>query len=197
MTIVENFKFGIPFAELPRYQADKPVGTKPVERKSKIDYALLDEILQFIEDHPRTWKQGAWFQTLDTETGVEKYVVKIETVEELNSCGSSFCLAGHVAIRTGFPAPPLKNTQEWERKVDGKDYPEPVSTFAANQLGINANQAEALFEGNNTLKDLKRMAILLKINPEVSFYDLEDVRNIDDYDDEDDEFLEIIRRHLP
>ena len=194
MTIVtENFKFGIPLVELPKYQFAEPVGTTPVQRKEHVDYTLLDSMIQFIEEHPRTWRQASWFQTVDTETGEEKYVGRIETVEELNSCGSSFCLAGHVALRTGFPAPPLKNDKEWEREVDDQLYPEGVAVFAAKQLGISNGQAEELFEGNNELIDLKRMSILLKLDPTISQYMLSDVRDIED----DEEFIDLIREYLP
>lgn len=197
MTVVENFKFGIPLVELPKYQFAEPVGTKPLERKDHIDYKLLDEMIDFIDKHPTTWRQGSWFQTVDTKTGAEKYVVKIETVEELNSCGSSFCLAGHVALRTGFPAPPLKNTQEWERKVDGQSWTESVAVFAAKQLGVTDSQAEALFAGENKLIDIKRMAILLKIDPTVSEYQLAEVRNDFGWDDDEDHFISVLKDYLP
>lgn len=192
MTIVENFKFGIPLVDLPKYQVTDPIGSKPVEKLDHINYKLLDEMIDFISAHPKTWNQGAWFQQVDTETGEEKYLVRIEKVEELNSCGTSFCLAGHVALHEGFPAPPLQNTQEWERKVDGELYPESVDRFAAKRLGIDSRQAEALFSGSNTLVDLKRMVILLKLDPNISGWVLEEIGAADQ-----DEFLEIVKDHLP
>ena len=190
--MTDIFKFGIPLAELPKYQVAEPIGNKPVEPREGIDYKLLDDMLEFIETHPRTWKQASWFSTVDTQDGSEKWITKIETVEELNSCGSSFCLAGHVALRTGFPAPPLKNSQDWERKVDGQMYPEGVDDFAQKILGVSEDQGGELFDGDNELIDLKRMVILLKINPEIAGWELGEVRNADD-----DEFIEVIREYLP
>jgi len=190
--ITETRLFGIPLAELPTYQAAPAVGNRPVEQLDHINIPLLDEMIKFIEEHPKTWNQGSWFLQVDTSTGQSKYISKLETVEEINSCGTSFCLAGHVALHEGFPAPPLSNSKEWERSVEGQIYPEAVNEFARKRLGLSDDQANELFAAENELIDLKRMAFLLKIDPEARDYELDNVRGMTD-----EQFEHLVSAYIP
>lgn len=191
MTVTDTRICGIPLTELPTYRR-KPLLTKdqPTEVHDGVNYELLDEMYDFIKEHPQTWEQASWFKNVDTETGREKVYVRIETVEELNSCGSSFCFAGHIALREGFPFPPLSNNKEWDREVIDPDYNpfsqfstkymyESVGSFAAKRLGLEERVADELFDPFNSLEDLRFMILALKVEPEISSWDLGVFRNLD------------------
>lgn len=186
----ESYVYGIPLTTLPQYRKAEPVGDKPTVVEENLNVDLLEEIYKFIEEHPRTWRQASWYATVDQETGVWKHYVRVENVEELNSCGSSFCFAGHVALHEGFPSPPVQNNHEWGRFVkEDTEYEEYelVYEFAAKRLGLTSDQAGALFEGDNSLDDIRFMIDVLKLLPSVDGDDLVEMKyeRIDRIDDGD------------
>lgn len=173
----ETKLFGIPLVELPTYRVKPPIGDKPTEKYEGLNVELLDEILSFIKAHPQTWEQADWFRVIDRETGDATYRAEINTYEEKNSCGTSFCFAGHVALREGFPMPPVTNSVTWRRDVEGERYPEEVDEFARKRLGLNWHQADALFAGENKIEHIEFFIALLKDNPEIHGDDLELARD--------------------
>lgn len=179
--VLGTYVYGIPLQDLPTYRKAPLVGTKPVPMHEGVNYKLLDEIMEFIEAHPETWHQASWFQHLDPETGDSKWHVTIEEVSERNSCGTSFCFAGHVALHEGFPSPPLDSNESWERTIDGERWPEHVDTFAMNRLGITTAQADALFDGDNTMTDLRNMVTALHVDPDLHSWELREFAN--DFED--------------
>jgi hypothetical protein len=179
--------FGIPNEKLPTYQQKEPVGDKPTEVSENLNVELLLRVFEFIKTHPTTWYQSDWFKVVDRETGTAKTYLETFEVEEVNSCGTSFCFAGHVALAEGFPAPPKVNGRYWSRDVnslDGFDT-ERVEEFAQKRLGLTYVQSEALFAPDNEMKDLERMVHTLILFPKIKGYDLEEVTGIDT----DEEFL--------
>lgn len=148
--------FGIPLEKLPSYRKVDPIGSAPTVAEGKINIPLLSEIMDFIKDHPTTWHQDSWFKIVDRKTGEESYVSELQEVTEVNSCGTSFCFAGHVGLAQGFSSPPKDNTSPWERYVDGELYPESIEEFARKRLGLNYSQANALFDSSNSMKEIGR-----------------------------------------
>lgn len=176
---------GIPLVDLPRYSTAPPIGNRRVRRADFINFALLDEIMDYIEKHPRQWNQDDWFRIVDLVTGETRYETERVLMEEVNSCGAAMCFAGHAALRMGFPAPPLNNNGSWQREVldeAGYPYREDVFVFAQNVLGLTSSQADALFAGSNSMEDLKNIVEALHLNPKLSGYALEDVRDSVDND---------------
>lgn len=186
-----QYLFGIPFVDLPKFAQVPEVGTEVVEHRGDIDHEALDDVMDFIRKHPQTWRQESWFKTVDRETGEAEYYVQVEDVELVNSCGASFCFAGHAAIRAGFPAPKIGNN-EWTRKVideSGFQWDEEVSDFAENILGLDHGQAEALFHQDNTIEDLEVIVKVLHIHPAIPGYELDEVRWREDKSTTAEEFL--------
>lgn len=182
--------YGIPLTKLPTYRKAKPVGTKPVVVEKEVNFPLLLEMLKFIQENPQTWQQASWYINVDIETGdaVSVPELKIETLEEINSCGTSFCFAGHVALHEGFPAPPRYNHIEWERNVDGSDWPESVDRFATARLGLTEDQGGELFDGDNDLEAIEAMILALRVKPSVESWELSALRSGDN-----DDRMEILR----
>lgn len=186
--------FGIPLQELPTYRKAEPVKDKPVEYREEINFALLDEILKFIIEHPRQWEQAAWFRIVDRESGEMTYKSEIQIVEEQNSCGAAFCFAGHVALAAGFPAPPLNNHEEWTRQVTldleavapwDREYSEDVSEFAMKVLGLHNGQDDALFAGENTIGDLRAIVYALHKNSDIYGWQLRELVEDNNFDEDD------------
>lgn len=179
MTNDSQYLFGIPHQQLPTYRVAKPVGDKPVVKHEGINFELLDEIMEFIRNHPQTWVQDSWYKYVDPNTGIATIDIKTEEVEDANSCGTSFCFAGHAAIHEGFPSPPKEFGAEWDRKVveeDGTFY-EDASDFARARLGLTYGQADTLFDGDNTMEDLELIVSVLHAYPNIKGYKLEEARD--------------------
>jgi hypothetical protein len=179
MTDNSQYLFGIPHQQLPTYRAAEPVGDKPVVSHTGINFELLDEIMEFIRNHPKTWVQDSWYKYVDPNTGIATVDVKTEEVEDANACGTSFCFAGHAAIHEGFPLPPKEYGAEWDRLViDGTEhYYEEASDFARERLGLTYGQSDALFDGENTMEDLELIVSVLHAYPNIKGYKLEEVRD--------------------
>jgi hypothetical protein len=187
--------FGIPLDKLPTYRRKPIVGTEPSKKAEKINVKLLWEILEFIEAHPTTWHQQDWFKLVDRETGDVRYSSVTSEVSEQNSCGASFCFAGHVALAEGFPEPPKDDGELWTRSVIDPMWGETdeyVQDFARARLGLNSSQADVLFHESNSMKDLRNMVLVLSTVPSVDYYELSRIRGLDE-DDFAKEHLRLIK----
>lgn len=103
---------------------------------------LLQDTLKYIETHPAEWNQETWH------------------------CGTRFCFAGHVAatmrgrVITGFDGDYVELTD-----VDHKEFAlgskaqafMHIGDYARRALGLDADEANRLFSGYNTLADLRRI----------------------------------------
>ena len=102
---------------------------------------LLREVLAQIVEHPETWDQKQW----------------AKNTEPRFSCGTTMCVAGHIAVMTGHQLDwkqwgPTNYEASW---TTSGDY---IATVARKELGIDAFTADRLFLGTNTLEDLISMA---------------------------------------
>ena len=128
-----------------------------------MNLAILDKALAYIEEHPEQHEQAVW---------AEKVSLPDERIEEFEArtCGSSMCLAGHIAVLAGGQIDWPK--AEWTVDSDGlegrlESYGEYVFTpsgermaiwtFAQQVLGIGLVTANALFSATNKLADLQAM----------------------------------------
>lgn len=176
-----QFLFGIPTVELPSYRKAEPVGNKEVEVHKGINFELLDEIMDFIRKNPQTWYQDNWYRVCTPTGDAPEFVMSREEMTEVNSCETSFCFAGHVALSQGFPYPPLENSQDWERDVlykgtDGEEYEytESVSDFAEKVLGLRGGQASLLFGGQNRIEDLEAIIEIFRREPNIRSWWVDD-----------------------
>lgn len=110
--------------------------------------ALLQETMAHIEKNPTQHNQNHW----------------------MTECGTAFCYAGHAAILAGATTPGREvvswghywgvNTRTLESRgissFDvGKNDMQVVDEFATAQLGITDDEAEALFDGDQTVQSLR------------------------------------------
>lgn len=99
---------------------------------------LLRKELQYITDHPEAWVQETWLDP-DPNSG----------------CGSVGCLAGNAAVHAGRAILKRDEDGEWYEP----DHPSGCFLeLGAELFGINEDEAEWLFEGDNSLQELWEIA---------------------------------------
>lgn len=179
----ETYLFGIPYVKLETYAVKAPIGNEPTPVSDGLNVELLTQVFKYIKNNPQTWRQQTWYAIVDRNSGDRTFEIREEIVEDANKCGTSFCFAGHVAIREGFALPPKDNDETWSRRfVDAEGYNdyEEVDEFASKRLGLDYNQAEALFSGGNTMDDIEFIVrILVTSDGDLDGYELEEL--ISDY----------------
>jgi len=104
-----------------------------------LNLPLFDKVMKLIELEPERWEQSTW-------------AYKAE-------CGTAFCFAGHVVNLT-MPEDAYFPFSEFDREtarvvIDGAM--NSISTVAMRELGISAGEAVALFNGGNTMTDIRRI----------------------------------------
>lgn len=158
-----------------------PVGSAPTVIEETPNLELLHRVMDYIETHPKNWIQSSWFWITDHNNDLVPHLIDVE-VEEVNSCGTAMCFAGHAALMEGFPAPPKVQHTEWSRKIDGDFWPESVDAFATKRLGLSSEVAEELFDSENTIEQLREMVDYITEHP--LDHDWEDLYKIRRGDDE-------------
>lgn len=102
-------------------------------------YATLDRVVAAAADG--SWNQKMWV--------------------EINECGSAFCYAGHLLHMQGWQAVRIPEQPSWA--TFGLARNGEILTWtgigerAAQELGLTNAQADALFEEDNTLEQLKEI----------------------------------------
>jgi hypothetical protein len=99
-----------------------------------INVPLLTRVLDHITVNPKEWEQANW-------------AVK-------TSCGTACCVAGHAAVMTGHTPDFSRGYGRTDMTSDGRL----IYEVAQQELGLGADQADAMFAQENTLHDLWAMA---------------------------------------
>lgn len=145
---------------------------------------LLLETLNYIKENPQKWMQDVWFGFYDADGN---RILEPVELEEVNSCNTAFCFAGHAALKTGFPAPPVNGYEPWVKSEYDPVAARPVRTFvdeyAQKQLGLTWDQADVLFSGDNSLEDLETLVNAIIENPDIDQDDL--LKAVDRYYDDE------------
>lgn len=121
-----------------------------MENDTQPNVAELVAVYQLIRDNPAEHAQG-WYG-------------------RRTECGTTYCFAGHVAVRAGaravwdtaiaFPALADMVVTEHGRELG-------IDEVAADILGLTNDQAEYLFSGVNTLADIRSLIIdITGVDPE-------------------------------
>lgn len=94
----------------------------------------LDEAIAYIEAHPEEHSQGSWFYR--------------------GSCGTTACLAGTVALQAGYVPDWSRDYVSAQFVIKGAER-RYTPLVAAEILGLEADDADALFLGANDLEEIK------------------------------------------
>lgn len=100
---------------------------------------LAERALKAIEANPQEWEQQAW------------------------RCDTGMCFAGFVAHAAGatwaLPVINLDNPR-YSNVITPNGREMDAALFAAEELGLTTRYATSLFDGGNTLKDIKELIAL-------------------------------------
>ena len=143
----------------------------------EVDKDLAVTAMAIIETHPDRWDQGSWrMDPLTGPVGRGRKPLEDFADDPLNEdCGTTGCLAGWVAFLDrvkwgankhmtvgGQPLQFGDMVQNPDRCVCAPDARfctcenlMPVQEYARLRLGMNPQEADALFNGDNGLEDLK------------------------------------------
>lgn len=102
----------------------------------KPNISEIEAIIGHIEAHPEEWNQHVWARHVH--------------------CGTAYCLAGHAVVRAGAEI-------RWDERrtlaelcvLHGRTYT--IGSAAREILGLTSRQADHLFNGVNSIQDLKRI----------------------------------------
>jgi hypothetical protein len=117
-----------------------------------INVEELRLIVKQIEAHPETWYQRTWAKQ--------------------ESCGTSFCVAGHAVYRAGYDVLWGEMLGDTSTATDCA-HPESqavvsISVMARELLGLTEYQSGTLFNGSNSLDDIKAVVEALAVVEEAS-----------------------------
>lgn len=87
------------------------------------NYALIEQVWQYIQDHPRQHRQNSWFSA--------------------NSCGTTACFAGWATLLSGYKTVGVSLVR---RPGGDRLY---VSEVARDLLGLTFEEGKVLFAGSN------------------------------------------------
>lgn len=134
---------------------------KEMETNPNVDIPLLRKHVEWVEEEAaKPWADRVWAQDYWIIPSEEAYPSSAEInrgecigTEERNFCGTCYCLAGNIAAQDGYRvyAGGMARNPETNETVD----PE---TYAREKLGINYDEAERLFDGENSAEDIRRIA---------------------------------------
>lgn len=95
----------------------------------RVNIQLLDEVLDYIIDHPDEWDQGSWFDN-----------------SAKSACGTTACFAGHALKMTGHEIVMKRDEDgDWDSYLDGE--PSGWETKGAEELGLTPDESYRLFLG--------------------------------------------------
>jgi hypothetical protein len=155
-------------ADLFEDETDVPLMVQPELTDTQV--ALLHDTLRFISEHPEKHNQTIWIDVpgvgfigegeIDArDGGVYQQLPELGSVD---NCGVTGCLAGWVVLRSDTPIVRNRFGSVWpaKRNHNGEWVAQDVAEVALKTLGLSTEN-ERLFDGDNTLADLWRMAEII------------------------------------
>lgn len=172
----------------------------------------LDEVLVKIEGDLEHWNQDSYGHFIDRNevaksVGLE-YFSWINVTDEIvaaveekwNACDTAFCFAGHAVLEYTDSKPSVRDLMFGWTYVDQKDPNSGTVHLKAKEvLGLTGDQAEVLFDGNNSLETLRGLVEAIKDNEFIDYDELDNIRreiqpelydDDEDYYDEDEDYDE-------
>ena len=126
------------------------------------DPELLKLAVKAIEHDEKRWDQIYWGVGVATDEKIHGL-----TVVDVNHCGSTMCLAGHIVDQAGLPL--LSSGGEWGIRITGRQVrtgwtldedggSTTIMKRAKELLGLNDRQANLLFSwGGDSVEEFKQV----------------------------------------
>lgn len=122
------------------------------------DPELLKLAIKAIEIDPKRWNQAGWNLTQDLDDGFavgtgeefwSDHSRRYLELQDLEHCGTTLCLAGHVTVMAGLL--PLAGVEGYGQCIDPTTGEvSHIADKAAELLGLSNDQAEKLFFGGGS-----------------------------------------------
>lgn len=118
---------------------------------TEVNIPLLRKVVEWAEvEAAKPLELSAWYQKnwAVPVTDFPFYDEKLGYYHKAPECGACFCIAGYTGQVAGI------TISKSGAFVDGQH----VSDFARTALGLTGDQAETLFDAENTIEDVRRIA---------------------------------------
>lgn len=133
------------------------------EALPKPNLRLLRKVLNHIDKHPESYYQGAWAtrwgswvrqsQRYRWVSYMDRKTKKVRR-RKATMCTTSYCFAGHAIVQAGHDFRTMGLHDDLE--IDGRHTSiYRVIDKARELLGLTQEEANALFEGDNTRRDVQ------------------------------------------
>lgn len=126
-----------------------------------VNIPLLRKMVEWVETEEklpsvkRTWYQGTWFRER-----IPNLVSDVVNLKEQGYCGTNMCIAGKIVEDAGWefvdPVPNGAFKYCYGATKDGVF--KPIREVAGDELGLDREKANQLFQGWNRAPDLRRIA---------------------------------------
>ena len=135
------------------------------EEVSSVNIPLLRKSVEWAEAEAvkpwrfRQWNQQDWLKSSkdfwgQTRDAFGRFIRGGKRLQKDPSCGTCCCIAGWVALEAGAQEiphmPGMCQTPDGELRV--------VAELARKELGLSYQQGSHLFNADNTIKDIRRIA---------------------------------------
>lgn len=132
---------------------------------------LLDEIIAAIKAHPENWDQSYWASAKHDGTFAQRFSDGQNPELSLTpECGTSFCIAGWVAVLTGakivWDLDDEKRYSLYGYRVIIDNDTETIAEYARKALELDLEQSYMLFYGFYTLEKIVKMRDALAEDPD-------------------------------
>jgi hypothetical protein len=152
---------------------------RPIPQRPETGIPLLRAIWEQIKSDSSAWRQGVWIgESARVSQGAEELAQAVKEYLEENeappwNCGTAYCLAGHTVLAKGAKIPNYSlHALNEGYGFDASFVIEPVQgrrrevdTWAAELLGLEHDQAHALFYGENWPWAIEQMISALERDP--------------------------------
>jgi hypothetical protein len=102
---------------------------------------LIREVLSVIKENPERWNQSIW----------------MSSPEPKFTCGTAMCVAGHAVSISDLDIKWVYS--RWDKEYRGTlEDGRMIAKVAQELLGLTENEANTLFDANNTFAELKTIA---------------------------------------
>lgn len=122
---------------------------------------LLRKILAQIDAVPESWVQSTWGLVWNSLTGDIIADQRRQSGQARATCGTAYCIAGHVAVLTGWEPSgwSMGEASSYWMDEDGRE--RRVSVIARDALGLTNEEAEMLFHGDNSRSEVQLLAEII------------------------------------
>lgn len=124
---------------------------------SEVNIPLLRKAVEWAEAEAAKTEDCHWYQGSWAQDATNFRILREDFPQRygnLATCGTAYCIAGHVAASIAGE----ENIDLCQFMVNVEGNEVAIPDFAKEQLGLGDRQADRLFNGGNSIEDVRRIA---------------------------------------